>query len=54
VQHRKNRTRAVWSEMISLGKATVDGEVVLNPDTVVEAEQYIEVVNETISVEVRD
>lgn len=38
--------------MILSGKASVDGEVVVNAEVVVEPEQYIEVVNETISVQV--
>ena len=52
-EYRENRTKEVWAEMIAGGKATIDGEVVTNPDALVEPEQYIEVVNETISVQVR-
>jgi hypothetical protein len=52
-EYRENRTREVWAEMIAAGKATVDGEVVTNVDAAVEPEQYIEVVNETVSVQVR-
>lgn len=51
-EYREHRSREVWGEMIAGGKATVDGEVVTNPDTIVEPEQYIEVVNETVSVQV--
>lgn len=47
-----HRTREVWTEMILEGKATVDGEVFVDPEHRVEPEQYIEVVNETVSVQV--
>ena len=51
-EYREHRTREVWGEMIAAGKATVDGEVVTNPAATLEPEQYIEVVNETVSVQV--
>ena len=51
-EYRENRTREVWAEMIAQGKASIDGEVVVNPDASLEVEQYIEVVNETVSVQV--
>jgi hypothetical protein len=51
-EYREHRTRKAWGEMIAGGKATVDGEVVTNPEAGVEPEQYIEVVNETVSVQV--
>lgn len=53
-EYRENRSREVWAEMIAEGKATVDGEVVTNPEAAVEPEQYIEVVNERVSVQVSE
>jgi hypothetical protein len=43
--HQNHRSHDDWNQLIREGKVGVDGEIVTNPDSLVEPEQYIEFVN---------
>jgi hypothetical protein len=43
--HQKKYSNEDWNQFIREGKVGVDGEIVTNPDSLVEPEQYIEFVN---------
>jgi hypothetical protein len=45
--------REQWNQMIRNGKVGIDGEIVINPEHIVNTEQYIEFVNVSNDAEVR-
>lgn len=51
-QYRKKRTKEEWNKVIKEGKIGIDGEIVTNPDIILEPEQYIEFVNISCNAEV--